>query len=459
MDTSPFLSVITRTRGLRIRTLRDVLMCLCGQSCQDYELIIVVHNGDEAALDAVHALVGEFPDRMRQRVSITACTRPGRAAPLNHGVDRAKGQYIAVLDDDDMVFDHWIETFRKLAGDFPGALVRARCCLQCFEISASGDLPPRPRATSWFTMPWSVSYDALRHLHINDTPIMSVAFPIEVFHKDGLRFDEGLTTTEDWDLLTRAAMLRGVISTAEITSIYRWWTNGESSRFEHSPEEWQSNMARIRRNLDLQPLSLPPGSASQITLLFDANSALTARVSDLEREHQVLRDENQGLQDAIGHLKDRNLQLEDAKSALTARVSHLEREHQVLRDENQRLQDRIGHLEDRNLQLEDRNLWMGAQLLHGGSLLPWLDDAKFNKISHQVLLDLVNSNSWRCTRPLRRLVSLLSGRAGSGLTADNLPLSAEDRQRAILDIRASLSWRVAFPLRLIGKLLRRLAQL
>ena len=424
MDTLPFLSVITRTRGLRIRTLQDVLMCLCGQSCQDYELIIVVHNGDEAALDAVHALVGEFPDRMRQRVSITACTRPGRAAPLNHGVDRAKGQYIAVLDDDDMVFDHWIETFRKLAGDFPGALVRARCCLQCFEISASGDLPPRPRATSWFTTPWSASYDALRHLHINDTPIMSVAFPIDVFHKDGLRFDEGLTTTEDWDLLTRAAMLRGVISTPEITSIYRWWTNGESSRFEHSPEEWQSNMARIRRNLDAQPLSLPPGSASQITSLFDANSALTARVSDLEREHQVLRDENQGLQDRIGHLEDRNLQLED-----------------------------------RNLQLEDRNLWMGTQLLHGGSLLPWLDDAKFNKISHQVLLDLVNSNSWRCTRPLRRLVSLLSGRAGSGLTADNLPRSAEDRQRAIVDIRASLSWHVASPLRLIGKLLRRLAQL
>ena len=399
-------------------------MCLCGQSCQDYELIIVVHNGDEAALDAVHALVGEFPDRVRQRVSITACTRPGRAAPLNHGVDRAKGQYIAVLDDDDMVFDHWIETFRKLAGDSPGALVRARCCLQCFEISASGDLPPRPRATSWFTTPWSASYDALRHLHINDTPIMSVAFPIDVFHKDGLRFDESLTTTEDWDLLTRAAMLRGVISTAEITSIYRWWTNGESSRFAHPPEEWQRNMARIRRNLDSQPLSLPPGSASQITSLFDANSALTARVSDLEREHQVLRDENQGLQDRIGHLEDRNLQLED-----------------------------------RNRQLEDRNLWMGAQLLHGGSLLPWLDDAKFNKISHQVLLDLVNSNSWRCTRPLRRLVSLLSGRAGSGLTADNLPLSAEDRQRAILDIRASLSWRVASPLKLIGKLLRRLAQL
>jgi glycosyltransferase involved in cell wall biosynthesis len=417
MDILPFLSVVTRTRGLRIRTLRDVLMCLCGQSCQDYELIIVVHNGDQAAFDAVHALVGEFPDGMRRRVSITACTRPGRAAPLNHGVDRAKGRYIAVLDDDDMVFGHWIETFRKLAGDSPGALVRARCSLQCFEISASGDLPPRPRATSWFTTPWSASYDALRHLHINDTPIMSVAFPIDVFHKDGLRFDEGLTTTEDWDLLTRAAMLRGVISTPEITSIYRWWTNGESSRFEHSSEEWQRNMARIRRNFDSRPLSLPPGSASQITSLFDANSALTARVSDLERERQVLR------------------------------------------DENQRLQDRIGRLEDRNLQLEDRNLWMGAQLLHGGGLLPWLDDAKFNKISHQVLLDLVNSNSWRCTRPLRRLVSLLSGRAGSGLTADNLPLSPEDRQRAILDIRASLSWHVASPLRLIGQLLRRLAQL
>src|SRR5262249_45178909 len=37
---SPFLSVITRTRGTRTETLRDALLSLAGQTCQDFELIL-----------------------------------------------------------------------------------------------------------------------------------------------------------------------------------------------------------------------------------------------------------------------------------------------------------------------------------------------------------------------------------------------------------------------------------
>ena len=117
-DGRAFLTIIIRTRGIegvRIRTLREMLMTLAGQSCQDFELLLVVHSKAAAAYQRIGQLVGEFPSDLTNRVKILSCGRPGRAAPLNEALPHARGEYVAVLDDDDYVFGHWIETFKNLA--------------------------------------------------------------------------------------------------------------------------------------------------------------------------------------------------------------------------------------------------------------------------------------------------------------------------------------------------------
>ena len=58
-----------------------------------------------------------------------------------------------------------------------------------------------------------------------------------MFHDLGFRFDETLTTTEDWDYLMRVAAVVGVASTSEISSVYRWWPSNES----HVPRTWRTN--------------------------------------------------------------------------------------------------------------------------------------------------------------------------------------------------------------------------
>jgi glycosyltransferase involved in cell wall biosynthesis len=248
-------------------------MCLAGQTCQDFEVFVVVHSTDATIVKAIGTLVAEFPLRLRTRIEVIACNRPGRSAPLNDAIGYARGAYVAILDDDDRVFAHWVETFKTIASGSPGALIRTRCTNQDFEVTAAEDTRAYARAVSWFSLPWPDTYDPVAHLLGNQTPNMSLAFPVGVFRNDRLCFDETLETSEDWDLANRAAMLRGVASTPEITEIYRWWTNGESTQFLVSREQWESNYLRIRAKLDARTILLPPGSVSRLS-----------RIQELERE-------------------------------------------------------------------------------------------------------------------------------------------------------------------------------
>ena len=94
---------------------------------------------------------------------------------------------------------------------------------------------------------------------------IALAFPRGAFHHLNIRFDESLSTTEDWDFLMRCAFVLGVSSAEEITSIYNWWGSADSSsRKDHPQAEWDLNYAVIQRKLSELPIILPPGSAQRL---------------------------------------------------------------------------------------------------------------------------------------------------------------------------------------------------
>jgi hypothetical protein len=308
---SPFLSVVIRTTGTRTLTLQETLMSLTGQTCQDFEVILVVHSTGQVMVKVVNQLVADFPLSMRNRIQVVRCDRPGRSAPLNDAIKRARGRYIATLDDDDRVFAHWVETFQIISSSSPGQLIRATCARQEFEITASRDLGSYARAVSWFLLSWPSTYDLVAHLLSNDTPNMSVAFPLEVFREDALQFDETLETTEDWDLTIRAALRRGVVSTPEITAIYRWWTNGEATRFFHALEQRENAIFRIRSKLDAQVILLPPGSVSRLSSLVEEQ-----RTRVLEHEEDITKRDNRiyELEQEIANRDNRLLEIVNSTS-------------------------------------------------------------------------------------------------------------------------------------------------
>jgi hypothetical protein len=91
-----------------------------------------------------------------------------------------------------------------------------------------------------------------------------------VFSDLRIRFDEQLTTTEDWDFLLRTVAVCGLANSHRVTSVYRQWKQGESSFTVHPQEEWVANHQQIWRKLDLIPLVLPPGAATRLRQLYNA---------------------------------------------------------------------------------------------------------------------------------------------------------------------------------------------
>jgi 2-polyprenyl-3-methyl-5-hydroxy-6-metoxy-1,4-benzoquinol methylase len=251
----PFLTVVTRTQGTRLHALAEVFTCLAGQTVTDFEVLVVGHRLDGQQQLGVERMIEDNPKWLRDKIRLIRVNSGNRTRPLNEGFAAARGHYIAVLDDDDIPFANWVETFARLAQEAPGRLLRAVAVRQDVRnvlgrpgIRAEG--PPEKHYPS--------SFDFLEHLRVNQSPPVSVAFPRGVFQELNMTFDETLTTTEDWDYILRVAGVVGAESSQQVTSIYRWWVSDESSRTQHNKEEWDRNYVRILNKLDQSPLVFFP---------------------------------------------------------------------------------------------------------------------------------------------------------------------------------------------------------
>jgi glycosyltransferase involved in cell wall biosynthesis len=249
----PFLSVVTRTRGDRLGPLLDVMAALAGQTCQDFEVVLVRHGVGPEAREAMQAALDALPPSLVERVRTVDTEGGGPGRPLNAGTAAARGEYVAVLDDDDLVTPDWVEQFRRLAARHPGQIARARTAFLRQE-------------DGW----WRVQYvfvedfDLVDHLVINETAICGLAYPRTCFTDMGLGVDEELPVVEDWELLLQAAQLCGVVTTSAVTSFYRDWGHGDDSHSRISSPAWRVAERTVIARADEGPIVMPPGSASAL---------------------------------------------------------------------------------------------------------------------------------------------------------------------------------------------------
>jgi 2-polyprenyl-3-methyl-5-hydroxy-6-metoxy-1,4-benzoquinol methylase/glycosyltransferase involved in cell wall biosynthesis len=313
----PFLTAVVRTRGRRLHTLRETLLCLGGQTDQDIEVLVVGHRLEPDAIKSVERVIDDQPEDMRHRTRLIRVEDGNRVRPLNVGFAEATGRYIAIVDDDDLPMAHWVETFRKLDRRAPGRLLRTASVRQNVRsVNVQGseglrDEGPPERI-------YSKTFDVFEHLLTNQSPPISLAFPRGAFHDLGLRFDETMTTTEDWDFMMRVVLLLGVESSTERTGVYRWWVEGESSRTDHDESEWRRNFFAIVRKLDSRPLMLPAGSVERLRQLLEVREAGRFTEKALRSDNAVLKQEKEQLQSRIGHMHEELIGLQQTIKNSTA---------------------------------------------------------------------------------------------------------------------------------------------
>lgn len=267
----PFLSIIMRTQGKRPQALQEALLCLYAQTDMDFEVCLMAHRVSEADEKGIIEVVESMPKSLRERVRILPVTYGGRTAPLSEGFALARGSYTAAFDDDDLVFEHWVESFHELAKDYPGEVLHTYCVQQKWSKETTPYGSDCYTARGRLQKEYCTDFEFVRQLCVNYCPIHSLAFPTGLYQEMGIRFDETFEVTEDWDFLMRAALACGVANKAEVTSLYRIWENYENSKTLNEMQIWEENKRRILGKLDEKPLTLPKGSASKIAEYIEQN--------------------------------------------------------------------------------------------------------------------------------------------------------------------------------------------
>ncbi len=312
---NPFLSVVIRTTGMRIGTLREGLLCLSAQSDQDFEVLIVGHNLEIPAQIEVERLIEHLHPTFRTRVRLVRVDGGGRSVPLNTGFNAASGDYVVAFDDDDLLFGGWVETFKKLAERAPGTLLRQCTVAQDWDRVAVAGCDTASRSIGGMKSIYPANFDLLAHIVENRTPLHSIAFPRALFSHLGFQFDPGHSTAEDWDLIIRVAPLCGVSSSTDVGCIYRHWTTG-TSYTSHSQFEWTSNYLNTLKKLNDRPFLLPKGSANRLRNMYAELQRLKGHV-DVAAEPGVESLANAVLLDdehRVAELRERYYELTTSKS-------------------------------------------------------------------------------------------------------------------------------------------------
>ena len=270
----PFLTVLVRTQGRRIEPLKDALLCLAAQTTQDFEVIVLEHDATKEAAAAVRTIVERLEPTFRERVRILEVKGGSRAKPLNAGVLAANGNYLAVYDDDDLVFANWVEEFLRTAGRDGDRLARAVVANQKVTPEVWPQGQAGFRTGSWPNAEYPKEFDLLQHMLVNYSPFMSWAFPRALFFTYGMRFDETLTVCEDWDVILRGSLLCGVDDVPALTAIYRRWEGGESSYTAHSSESWKQSEQTVIDRINDHVIMMPIGSFEAMRRMVLYNTGL-----------------------------------------------------------------------------------------------------------------------------------------------------------------------------------------
>ncbi len=227
LDNEPLVSVLISTKD-RPKQLMIAIDSVLKQGYSNIELIIVRDGGC-----SVSETISEFDDTRIKLINLEE--NIGKSSALNMALDKAKGKYIAYLDDDDFYLPNHLKilvlALEKTSMDFAYSDSEAKI------IKLNGETVSNYLIGNEF--------DLTRIEFSNFIPNLAVMHRNKVIY----RFDPELKTIEDWDFLRRAAMETGAefIHVPIVTNVFYYREDNSTrngARFKN-PALYFENHSRI----------------------------------------------------------------------------------------------------------------------------------------------------------------------------------------------------------------------
>jgi glycosyltransferase involved in cell wall biosynthesis len=203
VDEKALVSVILATRNRR-EYLHRAVGSVLAQTYPTWELLVV----DDGSEDGTYEELRAFDD---DRIRCFRTPHRGVSATRNYALAEVAGDYVAYLDDDNVMHPDWLRSMVWAFMTWP-----ATECLYGAVIIAGpqgGERSMQP-GMPWL---WFAPFDRDHLQRENLTDIGAVA------HRAGLPeavFDEDLATFDDWDLLLRMARTRDLLALPVIAETY-----------------------------------------------------------------------------------------------------------------------------------------------------------------------------------------------------------------------------------------------
>jgi len=232
LERTPLVSVIVPTRN-RADLLPRAVESVCAQVYSHWEIVLT----DDGSTDSTPAVIEDLRKRLGDDRFKTMRTMPsGVCAARNHAMDRARGEFIVYLDDDNVMHPMWLKavvwTFlqRPEVDVVYGGLIIDD--MKRVNGRDTGDLPKY----------YLHSFDRQQLAHNNLADIGQIA------HRRGLpeaRFDESLGGLGDWDLLQRLTREKEPMVIPALACLY---STAATDRLSADPS-FQDEIVQVRQRL------------------------------------------------------------------------------------------------------------------------------------------------------------------------------------------------------------------
>lgn len=223
--TGPTVSVVLATRD-RPQLLARAIPSVLAQRYERWQLVVVDDGTDPGTRAVVDAVEDE-------RVTLIEGPRRGLSAARNAGLDHASGEIVCYLDDDNVMHPSWLQAVAHVFSSREDVDV-------AYGVSLAEHRIPDDLGThGWWPAFWQLPWSRETLLEENLSDAGSLAHRRELREA---RFDEALTTGEDWDLLLRLTRERDALAIPALSHAY---SMDGADRMSRDPEH-RAGLAEIR---------------------------------------------------------------------------------------------------------------------------------------------------------------------------------------------------------------------